>query len=249
MAIKLTVAGSSDAFSSGGRLQPCFHIASGRRSYLLDCGATVLVSLKLANIDPNSVETVVLSHLHGDHFAGLIWLMLYGQHPGRRKTPLTVYGPIGTEARVTQTSELLYPGSTRVEQRFPIRYVEFRVGQIVPFNGGFLRAYEASHPSGSPSTSLRLEHDGRVIAYSGDTAWGDQLVTCSHNADLFITECYAPAPPVSYHLDWQTLSANLNRITAKRVLLTHMSESMLAAPPETSDERVLLASDGMVLEI
>lgn len=247
--MQLTVAGSGDAFGSGGRLQPCFHVKVADRAYLLDCGATVLTSLRRAAIEPNSIDTVVISHLHGDHYAGLIWLLLYGQHPGRRTAPLSIYGPVGIEDRVKQTSELLYPGSMKGESRFPVTYTEFDVGDEVPFYGGLIHTFAAQHPSGAPSMSIRLEHHGKKLAYSGDTSWNDQLISCAEDADLFLTECYAVKPPASFHIDWQTLSSNLDRITARKILLTHMSESMLSTPPEITDDRVSLVSDGMVITI
>ena len=76
--VRVTFLGSGDAFAGGGRFQACLHLAGGADPLLLDCGATTLVALKRADIDPSSVGFVALSHLHGDHFAGLPWLILDG---------------------------------------------------------------------------------------------------------------------------------------------------------------------------
>jgi ribonuclease BN (tRNA processing enzyme) len=66
--MKLTVIGCGDAFGSGGRFNTCFMIDSGDRRVLLDCGASTPVALKARNVDLNSIDGVILSHLHGDHF-------------------------------------------------------------------------------------------------------------------------------------------------------------------------------------
>ena len=60
--------GSGDAFGSGGRFQACISLRTKRAHILLDCGASSLVAMKRLGIDPGSVEVVLLSHLHGDHF-------------------------------------------------------------------------------------------------------------------------------------------------------------------------------------
>jgi len=99
MGLRLTFLGSGDAFGSGGRLQTCMLLESDGRRWLLDCGATSLVGLRGAGIDPSSIDAVLISHLHGDHFGGVPFLLLDGQFR-RGARPLTVAGPRGVEARV-----------------------------------------------------------------------------------------------------------------------------------------------------
>lgn len=69
--VTLTLAGCGDTFGSGGRLQTCFHVDAPSSTFLIDCGASALPALKRAEIEPNDIETILLTHLHGDHFGGL----------------------------------------------------------------------------------------------------------------------------------------------------------------------------------
>jgi len=98
-AMKLTVVGCGDAFGSGGRLQTCYHVEAADTRFLIDCGATALIGLNRLGIDANGVETIFISHLHGDHYAGLVWWLIHAQHVAKRTKPLTVVGPAGIEAR------------------------------------------------------------------------------------------------------------------------------------------------------
>jgi len=108
--VTVTFAGSGDAFGSGGRFQACIHVRSREHApVLLDCGATSLTALKAAGLDPGEVSAVFVSHLHGDHFGGLPFLILDGQFT-RRTSPLTVAGPPGTGARLREVMEALFPG-------------------------------------------------------------------------------------------------------------------------------------------
>jgi ribonuclease BN (tRNA processing enzyme) len=66
---------------------------------LLDCGATSLSTLKGLGLDPGEVTAVLVSHLHGDHFGGLPFLILDGQF-SRRSSPLAIAGPPGTRQRL-----------------------------------------------------------------------------------------------------------------------------------------------------
>jgi hypothetical protein len=71
-----------------------------------------------------------------------------------------------------------------------------------------------SHPCGAPPFALRLNVDGKVPCYSGDT-------------DLFIAETYFFDRVVKFRLDFETLGVHLTEIGAKRVIPTHMSANML----------------------
>src|ERR1041384_3872268 len=103
--MRLTVVGSGDAFGSGGRFNTCFHLATGERTVLIDCGATSLVALKAHGMDPNTIDAIVLSHLHGDHFGGIPFLMLDGQYLARRERPLLLAGPPGSAVRIPALME------------------------------------------------------------------------------------------------------------------------------------------------
>lgn len=247
--MKLTMIGSGDAFGSGGRLQTSFHVETQDGIFLIDCGATTLIGLQRLNIDPNRISTIYISHLHGDHFSGLVWFLMHALYVSRRSEPLTIAGPPGLEERYKAASEILFPGSTAVARRHELTFVEYRVGGSMRVGPAEVTTFEVNHPSGAPSCALRLAVEGKILAYSGDTEWVETLVPCGQNADLFITECYGYDRPMKYHLNWRALQPNLERIAAKRVLLTHMNNDMLAHSEEARAVGVLIAEDGLVVDV
>jgi len=247
--MRLTVVGCGDAFGSGGRLQTCYHVDADGRCFLIDCGATAIIGLNRLGLDPNAIETIFISHLHGDHFAGLVWWLLHAQHVARRTAPLTVTGPQGVEARFIAAAEALFPRSTVMARRFDLRFVEYR--KETPLDVGPVRVtpFEVSHPSGAPPYALRFEVGGRTLAFSGDSEWVESLVPAGQGADLYIMECYGFDTDVRYHMSWHTIEKHLARIGAARVLLTHMNASMLANRHAVTTPGVACAEDGMVIEI
>src|SRR5438270_4366011 len=200
-AVRLRFLGSGDAFASGGRLQTCFHLEGGREPMLIDCGATALVALKRERIDPASIGSVVLSHLHGDHFGGLPWLILDGRF-ANRSSPLVVAGPPGSEERVQQAFEALYPGALGAGFQFELSFVELAERRRCELGHAAVVPFAAVHGSGAPSYALRIEYGGKMIAYSGDTQWTDSLIHASRGADLFICECNFFDKQVPGHLDY-----------------------------------------------
>jgi ribonuclease BN (tRNA processing enzyme) len=243
--VQLRFLGSGDAFGSGGRLQACLLLSGAGDPLLLDCGASSLIAIKRAGIDPSALGWVVLSHLHGDHFGGLPFLILDGQFR-RRTRALTIAGPPGTRERVHAAMEVFFPGSTAAERRFATAFVELAEREATAVGPARVTAYAAVHASGAPSYALRVEYGGRVIAYSGDTEWTDALVDAARGADLFVCEAYAFDRRIRYHLDHQTLRAHADRLGCRRIVVTHMSADMLARAGEAAFET---AHDGLVVEI
>ena len=92
--MRLTVIGSGDAFGSGGRFNTCFLLETAKGTLLVDCGASSLIALKARGVDPNAIDGILLSHLHGDHFGALPFLLMDAQFLTRRERPLLIAGPL-----------------------------------------------------------------------------------------------------------------------------------------------------------
>lgn len=248
MSLRLTVVGCGDAFGSGGQSNTCFHLDDGSRRWFLDFGASAMVASNAAGIDINAVDAIFLSHLHGDHFGGIPFLILHAQFVTDRTAPLTIAGPPGVEARIRAAQEIMFPESTSIDLSYDIRFVEMIPGETADICGMSVSTVEVSHPSGAPPLALRLERGGRALAFSGDSEWLDVLVDISREADLFICECYAFEQAIPYHVRYRDIETHLSQLTAKRIMLTHLGPEMLENV-EAIDPAIGTLRDGMVIEI
>ena len=78
--MQLRFVGCGDALGSGGRFNTCFHVTGERANFLIDCGASSLVALKQSRHSrATAIDVVLITHFHGDHFAGLPFLLLDAQ--------------------------------------------------------------------------------------------------------------------------------------------------------------------------
>ena len=247
--MRLTIAGSGDAFGSGGRLNTCFWLETAKATLVVDFGASALPALKAQKLDSNAIDAIVLSHLHGDHFGGLPFLLLDYQFMARRERPLLIAGPLGTKARLDAAMEVFFPKVSGTKWRFPWRVQEIAVGVETDVLGHALLTAGVIHQSGAPSTALRLSDGEKTFAYSGDTEWTDALLPIAAQADLFICECYAYAGKMTGHISWEILKPKIPELRAKRLMLTHMNPSVLARLDELKAAGVLVAADGLVFDL
>ena len=243
--MRLQFLGSGDAFGSGGRFQACISVQTSGGRLLLDCGASSLVAMKRQSVDPSSVDAVVVSHLHGDHFGGLPFLILDGQF-SRRERPLLVAGPPGTAERLQQAQEVFFPGSSQTRRRFDVVVRELQPREPAEILEATVTGYPVEHASGAPAYALRLEAGGRSLAYSGDTEWTDTLIEAASGADLFICEAYFFDRVVKFHLSYQTIREQLGALQCGRLVLTHPGLETLSRRAELEH---LLADDGLVIEL
>ncbi len=108
-------------------------------------------------LDPDRVSTIFISHLHGDHFAGLVWWMLHAHYVTGRTAPLTIAGPAGIARRFAAAAEALFPKSTEIERRFEMNFVEYAEREPLDIGPVRVTPFEVLHPSGAPPYALRLE--------------------------------------------------------------------------------------------
>src|SRR5262245_7745646 len=245
-AVSLRVLGCGDAFGSGGRSHSCFYLDAPRSKLLIDFGASAIVAMNRFGVDPRAVDAVVLSHLHGDHFGGLPFLMMEAAFISRRTRPLVIAGPRGTAERVRQAADALFPGFGAHPKTFALEFLELVDGQPLNVAGATVTPFGVIHDSGASAFALRITCAGGTLAYSGDTAWTDRLVDAARDADLFLCEATSYDTPIPNHRSYKTVAANRHRFSAARVVLTHAGADVLARRGRLAME---LARDGQLFAL
>lgn len=247
MGLTLQFIGCGDAFGSGGRFNTCFHLRGEQTNLLIDCGASSLVAMKQQAIDRNAISLIVITHFHADHFGGIPFFILDAQFFSRRREPLTIVGPTGLRVWYERVMETAFPGSSHATQKFDLHLLEIAAGESCDIERVKVSAYQAVHgPPEGPYYAIRIEAEGRSVAYTGDTEWTPTLVSAAQHVDLFIAEAYFRERAIPTHLSLNTIEAHLDELSPKRLILTHMSDDMLQHPDRELYET---AEDGMKVVI
>jgi len=243
--MQVQFAGCGDAFGSGGRFNTCIHVFTGERQFLLDCGASSLVALRKAGVDRGAIDAILLTHFHADHFGGIPFFILDQQLNVKRSRPLLIAGPPGLREWYARALAVAFPG----ERTLPFELVlqEVEIGAPQDILGLQVTPMHVKHDErAGPCLAYRIETGRKTLCYSGDTEWTDALIDAARAADLFICECYMYETLRKSHMTLSTLRQRLPAIGAKRVILTHLSEDMLA---HLADVELECAVDGLVVEV
>lgn len=246
MGVQVTFLGAGDAFNASGRCHASYLISTDSARVLLDCGATTLYALKRMGLDGNAIDAVCISHLHGDHFAGLPFLLLECVFETPRQRPLILVGPPGTGQRVNDLYHVVYKELAARGLPFELRCIEVLPQQRTQLGPVDLLPFRVPHQEQHISLGFRVTVDGKTILYSGDTGWTEDLITQSQGTDLFICECCYWETKVCFHLDYERIAANRERFGCKRLILTHIGREVMAHRAEVTIE---MAHDGMVVEL
>jgi ribonuclease BN (tRNA processing enzyme) len=243
--MEITFLGTGDAFGSGGRHAASILVRGDDFGLLLDCGASILPNMKHLGISPDSIDAVLISHHHGDHFCGVPFLLLEYQYRSPNRGPLTLAGPPRTEDVVSRLTRLLFPGLDAKPRPYELAFRELSA-ETTLLGSAQVTPFRVRHFPDAVAYGFRIEMAGKTVVYSGDTEWTDELAHHSDGADLLICECTTFESKVEFHMSHAQLLGHRNRIRASRTILLHAGEDVLSRRNELAFE---LAQDGQVVNL
>ncbi|MEM8919195.1 MAG: MBL fold metallo-hydrolase [Pseudomonadota bacterium] len=244
----------------------------GKARLLIDAGAGVFARYAEAGIDFRDHSAVLLTHLHGDHAAGIPSLLNLGSF-SRRKEGLSVFGPTGNNLFPSTTEffdaligkesgafRYLHPYLEQSEALPPIRISEVDVSQsgmqtLMDSSDFFVGAIGVHHLD-VPSLSYVIKAKGKTIVFAGDQSFlSEDFVTTLRNSDPDLLVMHnaismSDGQPRGLHRDPESIGATAAALGAKTLLLTHHMQRAIKVQNEVNDAiavnysgPVLLADD------
>ena len=213
MSFAVTVLGSAGMFSTLDRASAGYLVQIDDTNVWLDAGGGTWRNL-LHEIDYEDLHAVVLSHRHPDHTIDVFQAFharMYGQQEPLPKIPL--WAPAETIDRLTGFTD-------HFPESFELNAVE--AGSVFELAGATFSFFAMAHP---PVTlGVRVEYDGRVLAYSADTGVGGDFARLAKDADLFICEATFQATDEDWegHMHAAEAAEIAVRYGVRNLVLTHL---------------------------
>jgi ribonuclease BN (tRNA processing enzyme) len=246
--VRVSFLGTGDAFASHGRFQSGYLIEADNYQILMEAGPTTLCAMKRMGKAPAELDLVLISHLHGDHFGGLPFLILEYLWESVRHKPLNIAGPPGLEERTWRLFNTMFPFSSgdldSVKRK--LQFIQLAPSQKLQLGPARVETLRVPHMKQDLCFALKLKIAGKTIAFSGDTGWTDELIGFTAGTDLFLCECTYYENPLGLHLNYALLQAKRQYFDVKRMMLTHLGRKVL---DNRSQLKIEIAADGMTVDI
>jgi ribonuclease BN (tRNA processing enzyme) len=226
----------------------------GKARVLVDMGGGAALRFGESGARIEDLDAILFSHLHVDHTADFPALMKSSYFGGRSRA-LPIYGPVGNgefPATTTFVADLFDPahGVYRYlgdflrgsEEGYELRAqdVKLSAGEIRKvYTGDGIAILATSVVHGSvPALAWRIETDGRVIVFSGDTSGEDRsLRILAKDADVFVAHNSVPegatGAPRALHMPPSVIGQIARSAAVKRVVLSHRMLRTLGREEET----------------
>lgn len=256
-----TILGSGAALPTGARHCSAQVLNINGFKLLVDCAEGTQDRIRYNHLRLQSLSTVIISHLHGDHFFGLPGL-LSTMHLCGRSEPVTIVAPLGAREVVETTFRL-----TGNHVDYPVEWIEmdFAEGERRVFANSrcTVDAFPIVHTV--PTYGFRITevprgmNPARVYAYCCDTAYTENILPHVAGANLLCLECtfandLAELAETRQHLTAGQAGLLARKAGVKQLLLTHISarykepEALLQQAREEFPNTIL-ATDGMRVEV
>jgi len=220
---------------------------------LIDCGDAVSRAILVQGIDYNSINGILFTHLHPDHFTGFASLLVQ-MKMNKRKEPLSVFVHHSLINRVKNFLQTSYIFMERIG--FSVNYIGYKFGNEINISGELsfisrknthLKEYEDYDTTLSYACGSFLFISGnKNIYYSGDIGSADDLLLFSdYKIDLFITE--------GEHVNPEDIPGIAGKLNPGRIVVTHLSKEVAAelktAVKSFKNKHVITAEDGLILSV
>lgn len=244
----LTIVGCSGSFPGPDSAASCYLVAAEGFRMLLDLGNGALGPVQ-RYVGLGDIDAVCISHVHADHCLDMCSYQVFRTyHPSGPLGPIPVYGPAGTADRLDRATG----GDSGHPMTDAFDFVTVAPGkaEIGPFAVTF---EHMNHPV--ETFAVRIEHEGKAIAYSADTGPTENLVSLAAGADVLLCEASftdGPGLPADLHLTARQAGEHATRAGVGRLVLTHLvpwGDRERAQEEAAASYRgnLTLAAPGMVL--
>ena len=217
--LRLDVIGAGPAYTDlAGASGAAYLVRHGATAILLDLGQGSFPRLAAA-IEPSSLDAVLVSHLHPDHFVDLVPLRHYLHWEFQPSRSVRVIAPTGLAARLDALHD--DPGFTAAAldvEDVPARTLS--IGDVT------VEARRVTHTEDSHAYRVTgAEGSGPGLVYSGDCGRAEDLDALIRPGDTLLSEVSfgaGPVPRSAMHLDGPAVGALAARTGVGAVLLTHL---------------------------
>jgi ribonuclease Z len=251
--MKIKFLGTGSGQTSLNRFHSSILITSSNQNLLVDCGDGISKAIRKQNADFNSIDSILISHFHADHFSGLPSLLTQMKLLSR-KNDLTVF--VHSSEKDFLEDFIFHSYLFKERMTFNFKIISFDEENEIKVSEDFYfisklnshlekyRQYDSKNKLGFASLSFYFKDDENSIIYSGDIGDENDLYLFNQKVDWFITE--------TTHIKQENILKLLEKSDPTKIILTHIGDDFenplnqfYQSLPNHFKSRIILAFDGL----
>ena len=253
--MKIKFLGTGSGKTSLNRFHSSFLITSIKHNLLVDCGDGISKAMLNQNVDLNSIDFILISHFHADHFSGLPSLLTQMKLLSRKKD-LTIF--VHSSEKDFLEDFIFHSYLFRERMTFNLKIISIDEENEITVSENFYfisklnshldkyKQYDSNNRLGFVSLSFYFKDDANSLIYSGDIGSENDLYLFNQKVDWFITEIT--------HIKKENILTLLEKSDPKEIIFTHIGDDFEKPLSEFHQSlpnhlkfRVILAFDGFEL--
>lgn len=218
---------------------------------LVDCGNGLLKTLEEQGCNIYDIETILITHLHADHFFDIPFLVLLNSFNKSEKTT-KIYCPIGTEKIIEHLCND-YIGDVpncfdTWKENGKIEFIEFdNLKNKEVIKGYYVTSYLVEHGNRKPAYGYVIKHNDKSIGFSGDSAYCENIDEIVNNSNVAVLDMIFPKGTKT-HMGFDNIE-NIIIKYGKKIIATHMSDDSKEYAKNKNIEKLIVPNDGDEFEV
>lgn len=212
---------------------------------LVDCGNGIVKTLMEQDVDILKIDTLLITHLHGDHFLDIPFLILYRRAFAPEKA-LNVYCPKGTTDIIGKLINLGFPdapdwNNDRIKAN--VEFKEFdRLDNIEVTPGYIVNSYNVEHSNMKSAYGYTIEAEGKVVGLSGDSSYCKTIEEIVEISDVSVLDTSLETGNEK-HMGINDIKVLLDKY-GKTIISTHINTKTRQIANEYKIDNWIIPKDG-----
>lgn len=193
---------------------------------LVDAPNGIIKYLKHLDYDILKIDTIIITHLHGDHFFDLPFLML-GKYFNHDKTLIKVICPYGTTKKIQKLFRLGFPYDFRkVMENINIEFIEHKGRNNIILDDNIkIKSINVKHGTMKPCFGYIININGKTVGFSGDSSYCNAIDKIVEASDVSILDMSLKENGDKSHMGFLDIKEICKKYPNKKIVATHMRNS------------------------
>ncbi len=215
---------------------------------LIDLGNGNAKSIKQLGHSIEKIKAVFITHLHGDHYADIPFLILDRMIlKTKTNNELVIYGPEKLEENVRVAYEVFFDNYERYKNDAGIKFATVKESKDISVDKYEVTPYKVDHGKLQPAYGYIVKKDNKSVGFSGDSVYCKAIDEIVKKSDVSVLDM-SSVKTVPGHMGMEDILKICEKYPEKTIIATHMHAETRIIANDLKVKNLIIPNDGDVYE-